>query len=479
MPKISKKFRNKYKITSAVMIASLVLSSPIGASANEVEGSENNQVVVEASQEVVEEVVVEEEAVVEEEKVVEQEQEVVKDDTKDEVETVSETQEVESGLNDQDYEQLGYAIEEMRIAIDLVDNADLTDEGNFERLSRFSEAASQRLESIDVQSADESQKPHIDWLKDSIEEVRLAKASAGRLIHAMNNVNTVFDAARRDTLKNKQVVLDILGDVANQERLNVNTYTSASAYNMYHEFYAVWQSELDEAVTQLGYAIEEVREAVNCKDNKDLTVPENLERIQAFAQAATDRLDGLYVLDGLENYSEHIANLRANLELVNQTIDLATQIRSAMDSVINAFEKGLSREEKIEALDALGTLVDENKYEINTYTSYTAMKLYHDYYAILDEVGDGTGDDNNQVTPEPEPETPGEGDGTEDDDDQETPGEDDGTEDDSIVDDKDEADTKPSTDDNKNPQTNDASILGYVALGLSSIVGLAATRKRK
>ena len=117
--------------------------------------------------------------------------------------------------------------------------------------------------------------------------------------------------------------------------------------------------------------------------------------------AALDRLEGLYVLEGLENYSEHMNNLKANLENVKETAKLAKEIREAMDKVINAFDNNLSRDEKIEALDALGTLVDENKYKINTWTSYTAMELYHKYYALLE---------NEPVEPEEpnKPEVPGE-----------------------------------------------------------------------
>ena len=230
-------------------------------------------------------------------------------------------------------------------------------------------------------------------------------------------------------------------------------------------------------------------------------------------------------------------NLKANLENVKETAKLAKEIREAMDKVINAFDNNLSRDEKIEALDALGTLVDENKYKINTWTSYTAMELYHKYYALLE---------NEPVEPEEpnKPEVPGEPDddtvNPEDPSDPALPGEpdDDNTEepnkpevpenpnepvlpgkpDDNNTENPENPNkpqvpvnpnkpvtpgnsnvnntvkpgfNKPSnntttnnTTNNKssngnNPKTGDMSMLGYIGLGLSSIVGLTINRKRK
>ena len=235
---------------------------------------------------------------------------------------------------------------------------------------------------MEVSSED---KGHIDWIKESAKNIENKMYYIDRVRYEVNRVNTVFDSSRKDTLKNKQIVLDSLGDAVEVGRNHVNSTTLNTAMNMYHELYANWDKELEEAVTQLGYAIEEVREAVNCMNNKDLTIQENYDRMVAFMQAAIDRLEGLYVLEGLENYSDHINNLNNNLKLVQDTAKLAKEIRTAMDSVISTFDNNLSREKKIEALDKLGNMIDENRYNINTWTSYTAMELYHQYYALIGE----------------------------------------------------------------------------------------------
>ncbi|QYE97385.1 hypothetical protein [Paraclostridium sordellii] len=557
MPKSVKKFRQTKKVAAAAIVTGIILSGS-NIYANEVETELNNDVIDKieepASKEEVKEEVKEEtkEEVKEDQKenkkeendksqnvekeeapTVNKEKEEVKEEPKEE-----KKEENKKETSQKDREQLAIAIEEMRIAINLLDTADLTNDSNYERLNVFYKTAVERIQGISV-SKDEQ--VHIDWIKEAANEIESKMYYINRVRHEVNRVNTVFESSRKDTLKNKQIVLDALGDSVEVGRNYVNSITLNKAMNMYHKLYANWDNELEEALEQLNYAIEETREAVNVMENKDLTVQENYDRMVAFMQAALDRLEGLYVLEGLENYSEHMNNLKANLENVKETAKLAKEIREAMDKVINAFDNNLSRDEKIEALDALGTLVDENKYKINTWTSYTAMELYHKYYALLE---------NNPVEPEEpnKPEGPGEPDddtvNPEDPNEPELPGEpdDDNTVEPELPDDDtvnpenpnepelpvkpDDNNTvnpenpnkpqvpvspnKPSTPGNSNinntvkpgfnkpsnnkttnnttnnkssngnnPKTGDMSMLGYIGLGLSSIVGLTINRKRK
>lgn len=554
MPKSVKKFRQTKKVAAAAIVTGIILSGS-NVYANEVETELNNDVVDKieepASKEEVKEEVKEEtkeevkeeqkenkkeendkaqEAEKEEAPTVNEEKEEVKEESKEE-----KKEENKKEASQKDREQLAYAIEEMRIAINLLDTADLTNDSNYERLNVFYKTSVERIQGIEVYKDEQA---HIDWIKEAANEIESKMYYINRVRHEVNRVNTVFEISRKDTLKNKQIVLDALGDSVEVGRNYVNSTTLNKAMNMYHELYANWDNELEKALEQLNYAIEETREAVNVMENKDLTVKENYDRMVAFMQAALDRLEGLYVLEGLENYSEHMNNLKANLENVKETAKLAKEIREAMDKVINAFDNNLSRDEKIEALDALGTLVDENKYKINTWTSYTAMELYHKYYALLE---------NNPVEPE-EPNKP-EGPGESDDDtvnpeDPSEPGEpdDDNTVEPELPDDDtvnpenpnepvlpgkpDDnntenpenpnkpqvpvSPTKPGTPGNSNvnntvkpgfnkpsnntttnnttnnkssngnnPKTGDISMLGYIGLGLSSIVGLTINRKRK
>jgi hypothetical protein len=566
MPKSIKKFRQTKKIAAAAIISGIVLSGQ-GIYANEIGEEVKNDVNIEVEQntetpkeETKEEVKVETEKEETKNEVnveVEQNTETPKEETKEEVKVETEKEEAKNEMNVeveqnteiskaeikeekedkketsiQYREQLHYAIEEMKIAINLLDTADLTNDNNYERLNVFYKTAKNRIKDMEVLPEDQG---HIDWIKESAKEIESKMYYINRVRYEVNRVNTVFDTARKDTLRNKQIVLDALGDSVEVGRYHVNSTTLNSAMKMYHELYADWDKELDEALTQLNYAIEETREAVNCKDNKDLTVKDNYDRMVAFMQAALDRLEGLYVLEGLENYSEHMNNLKANLKSVQDTAKLAKEIREAMDKVIAAFDNNLSREEKIQALDELGTLVDENRYNINTWTSYTAMELYHKYYALLgDEPAvPGEPDDDNTVDPEDpnEPSVPGEPDDDntvdpEDPNEPAVPGEpdDDNTvdpedpnepavpgepDDDNTVDPENpsepsvpeeptkplipenpndnnivtpEKPNKPSTNNSNsgnNPKTGDISMLGYIGLGISSIAGLTINRKRK
>ncbi|WP_338562229.1 hypothetical protein QJR60_03615 [Paraclostridium sordellii] len=550
MPKSVKKFRQTKKVAAAAIVTGIILSGS-NVYANEVETELNNDVVDKieepASKEEVKEEVKEEtkEEVKEEQKEnkkeendkaqkVEKEEAPTVNEEKEEVKEESKEEKKEENKKEasqKDREQLAYAIEEMRIAINLLDTADLTNDSNYERLNVFYKTAVERIQGIEVSKDEQA---HIDWIKEAANEIESKMYYINRVRHEVNRVNTVFETSRKDTLKNKQIVLDALGDSVEVGRNYVNSTTLNKAMNMYHELYANWDNELEKALEQLNYAIEETREAVNVMENKDLTVKENYDRMVAFMQAALDRLEGLYVLEGLENYSEHMNNLKANLENVKETAKLAKEIREAMDKVIDAFDNNLSRDEKIEALDALGTLVDENKYKINTWTSYTAMELYHKYYALLE---------NDPVEPEEpnKPEVPGEPDddtvnpedpsepaipGEPDDDNTEEPNKPEvpenpnepvlpGKPDDNNTENPNKpqvpvSPNKPATPGNSNvnntvkpgfnkpsnntttnnttnnkssngnnPKTGDMSMLGYIGLGLSSIVGLTINRKRK
>lgn len=554
MPKSVKKFRQTKKVAAAAIVTGIILSGS-NVYANEVEIELNNDVVDKieepASKEEVKEEVKEEtkEEVKEEQKennkeendkaqkvekeeapTVNKEKEEVKEESKEE-----KKEENKKETSQKDREQLAYAIEEMRIAINLLDTADLTNDSNYERLNVFYKTAVERIQGIEVSKDEQA---HIEWIKEAANEIESKMYYINRVRHEVNRVNTVFETSRKDTLKNKQIVLDALGDSVEVGRNYVNSTTLNKAMNMYHELYANWDNELEKALEQLNYAIEETREAVNVMENKDLTVKENYDRMVAFMQAALDRLEGLYVLEGLENYSEHMNNLKANLENVKETAKLAKEIREAMDKVINAFDNNLSRDEKIEALDTLGTLVDENKYKINTWTSYTAMELYHKYYALLendpvdpDEPNkpEGPGEpDDDTVNPE-DPNEPEELPGEPDDDNTEEPNKPEVPEDPNepaLPGEPDDNNTvnpenpnkpqvpvspnKPATPGNSNvnntvkpgfnkpsnntttnnttnnkssngnnPKTGDMSMLGYIGLGLSSIVGLTINRKRK
>lgn len=440
MPKSARKIIKVKNIILALVVAFIGLSKPSTVSAAEIESTPNNS-------------------------------------------DIKTTQVVQSD----DREELIYAIEEMGMATDLLDTADLTNKSNYERMMIFANTAMQRVENLDLSPEDEG---HRDWIISSYEEIKTKSYYIERVAYEVNRVETLF--ANNDTLINKRVVLDCLGDAVELGREYVNTTTLNSAMRLYNSRYEQWNKTLENNIEQLNYAIEEIRVAINILDREDLTVEENIERIVRFADAAAKRIENI---DLLEEHQAYIDDINTKLEEIKNVLPLAIDIKNAMDNLINAFESNLELEEKEKALDALGDLVDDNRYNINTVTLNSAMEVYHKYLSILEfekpatpgEPEDNNGVDKEETIPPVNPEEPEEPKEPEL---PALPGEPD---DDNTVTPQDPEDTqqqegsKPSTkpdgssenQDDENPKTGDISMVPYIGLGLFSIAGLIMNRKNE
>ena len=143
-----------------------------------------------------------------------------------------------TSIDSETHEQLNYAIEEMRIAIDLLDNADLTNIENSNRLTIFASTSLERVRGLNIYNEEGFWTNHIEWIEESGDEIRDASYSINRLQHAIRNVETVFDSDRKDTIDNKNNVINTLNQVITEEResYSLNDATLRNAVNILHHY---------------------------------------------------------------------------------------------------------------------------------------------------------------------------------------------------------------------------------------------------
>lgn len=130
----------------------------------------------------------------------------------------------------QEYNQeLVYAIEEMRIAIDLLDNADLTDVNNYDRMMAFTNAAQQRVEAMESNE-------YVDDVYRLVKEVHQGSEVALRMIYDIDSLKTTFDNKAAD--KEKDARIDALNEAVIYARENnvTNNATINSATKLLHQY---------------------------------------------------------------------------------------------------------------------------------------------------------------------------------------------------------------------------------------------------
>ena len=143
-----------------------------------------------------------------------------------------------TSMDSETHQQLNYAIEEMRIAIDLLDNADFTDIDNSNRMNIFGSTSLNRVRGLSIYNEEGSWTTHIDWIEESGNELRDSIPEINRLQHAIRNVEIVFSADRNDAIENKNNVINTLNQVITQQResYSLNDATLRSATNILHKY---------------------------------------------------------------------------------------------------------------------------------------------------------------------------------------------------------------------------------------------------
>ncbi|AYE35189.1 hypothetical protein [Clostridium septicum] len=175
-------------------------------------------------------------------------------------------------ISENDLPELTYAVEEMREAITLVDNANFTEKENYDRLVVFSKSSLDRLRSLGVKNK------YAEWIEESGNEVRALTYRIDRVLHAIDNVKVVFSEERKDTLENKENVINTLNLVIYQESESrvLNKITLDKAKEIYNNYYKEFIEESKPKEVVNGAIPKEDEN----KDNKKEEQPNNEENRQ-------------------------------------------------------------------------------------------------------------------------------------------------------------------------------------------------------
>lgn len=278
-----------------------------------------------------------------------------------------------------DHEQYEYARQELEIAIDLLDNADLTKVENYDRMMAFTTAAKSRLEGMDSNE-------HVDSLYTFVEEVF---AQSNTLLRIMNDIQTLENVIDREdvSVEDKNAYIDALNEAIIYARQNtkVNYATINTATLKIHEFANKLENDTTEKADaevesnfdheQYEYARQEIEIAIDLLDNADLTKVENYDRMMAFTTAAKSRLEGM-------DSNEHVDSLYTFVEEVLEQSNVLLRIMNDMNSLEEAFSReGVSDEDKNAYIDALNEAIiyARQNTKVNHATINTATYALHHY----------------------------------------------------------------------------------------------------
>ena len=147
----------------------------------------------------------------------------------------------DTAVQQQYNEQLNYAIEEIRIVVDFLDNKDLTNTDDCEYMLAFATSAVERVRGMENSG-------HVAFINETAEQVRVAVDIARRLGTEMQNVKDAFETGK--DVEYKKTVLGYLngsiGEIANsylKDQINNTTLTSAN--NFLHEYAAKLEAEMN------------------------------------------------------------------------------------------------------------------------------------------------------------------------------------------------------------------------------------------
>ncbi|MEG0152641.1 MAG: hypothetical protein RR744_05610 [Cellulosilyticaceae bacterium] len=283
----------------------------------------------------------------------------------------------------QDDTELNYAIEEIRVAGDYLDNKDLSNRDNREYALAFANAAVERVRGMENEG-------NVLFINETADQLRKAIDIADRLSFEMQSITDAFEDGRDKEYK--ETVLGYLNgtlsEIVHSDLKNDINDTTLNAVNEFLHTYAnklaqeingeeTQTTEQTQNDTELNYAIEEIRVAGDYLDNKDLSNRDNREYALAFATAAVERVRGM------ENEG-HVAFINETADQLRKAIDIADRLSFEMQSITDAFEDGRDKEYKETVLGYLnGTLSEivhsDLKNDINDTTLNAANEFLHTY----------------------------------------------------------------------------------------------------
>lgn len=266
-------------------------------------------------------------------------------------------------------QQLAYAIEEIRVVVDYLDNKDLANPNNREYVLAFASAAVERVRGM-------KSNEHITFINETAEQLRMAIDISDRLYGEMKNIKEAFD--NDYSKEHKETVLGYLNgtlsDIVHSEYKNyINKTTLNNANKFLHEYADklaakdVKSSNIDQE--QLKYAIEEMRIAIDIMDNKNLIDRDNYDRMVIFANTAVERIKDM---DPENEYVKDIYRLAGEISTLDNTI--LRRVMTDVEGVQNATAD--TKEDWINALNESITYGRKNNL-LNYETAFAATEILH------------------------------------------------------------------------------------------------------
>ncbi|RDY24058.1 hypothetical protein CHF27_005600, partial [Romboutsia maritimum] len=260
----------------------------------------------------------------------------------------------------------------------LLDNADLTDVNNYDRMMAFTNAAQQRVEAMESNE-------YVDDVYRLVKEVHQGSEVALRMIYDIDSLKTTFDNKAAD--KEKDARIDALNEAVIYARENnvTNNATINSATKLLHNYSkqlkvadVTSKENKQEYNQELVYAIEEMRIAIDLLDNADLTDVNNYDRMMAFTNAAQQRVEAM-------ESNEYVDDVYRLVKEVHQGSEVALRMIYDIDSLKTTFDNKAADKEKDARIDALNEAViyaRENNVTNNA-TMNSATKLLHQYANLM------------------------------------------------------------------------------------------------
>lgn len=266
-------------------------------------------------------------------------------------------------------QQLAYAIEEIRVVVDYLDNKDLANPDNREYVLAFASAAVERVRGMESNE-------HITFINETAEQLRMAIDISDRLYGEMKNIKEAFD--NDYSKEHKETVLGYLNgtlsDIVHSEYKNYINKTTLNNTNKFLHEYAdklaakdVKSSNIDQE--QLKYAIEEMRIAIDIMDNKNLIDRDNYDRMVIFANTAVERIKDM---DPENEYVKDIYRLAGEISTLDNTI--LRRVMTDVEGVQNATAD--TKEDWINALNESITYGRKNNL-LNYETAFAATEILH------------------------------------------------------------------------------------------------------
>lgn len=266
-------------------------------------------------------------------------------------------------------QQLAYAIEEIRVVVDYLDNKDLANPDNREYVLAFASAAVERVRGMESNE-------HITFINETAEQLRMAIDISDRLYGEMKNIKEAFD--NDYSKEHKETVLGYLNgtlsDIVHSEYKNyINKTTLNNANKFLHEYADklaakdVKSSNIDQE--QLKYAIEEMRIAIDIMDNKNLIDRDNYDRMVIFANTAVERIKDM---DPENEYVKDIYRLAGEISTLDNTI--LRRVMTDVEGVQNATAD--TKEDWINVLNESITYGRKNNL-LNYETAFAATEILH------------------------------------------------------------------------------------------------------